>query len=460
MHRIRRGLDLPISGAPEQRIHTAPAITRVALLGDDTPGLRARLAVEEGEVVKRGQLLFEDRTRPGVRYTAPGAGRVAAVFRGARRMLRSVVIQLSEGERAGAPPERETARFESHPTRDSEALDGAGVRALLLESGLWTALRSRPYSKPPEPETTPYAFFVNAMDTQPLAADPEVVIAAGREDFERGLRAVVKLCPGITYLCVGPGSVLAQGVDAPVSIEIFSGPHPSGTVGVHIHQLAPVGRQRSVWHIGYQDVMAIGRLLESGRLPVGRVISLAGPSVRSPRLVRSRLGASTEEHSRGELEERPGREIRLVAGSVLAGKKAMGPEFGFLGRYHLQLSALEEGGERHLLGWAAPGSDRYSVLPVFASRLLRRASFAFNTDTHGSRRALMPIGTYERVMPMDIIATYLLRALVVGDTEQAEKLGALELDEEDLSLCTFVCPGKTDFGPYLRRSLESIEKEG
>jgi Na+-transporting NADH:ubiquinone oxidoreductase subunit A len=315
------------------------------------------------------------------------------------------------------------------------------LRALLVESGLWTALRTRPYSKVPEPDTTPHALFVLAMDSNPHAPNPEVVVAEAREDFELGLRLVAKLCEGVTYLCVADGSQLGLGGDAPVQVESFKGPHPAGTAGVAIHLLAPASRNRTVWQLGYQDVIAIGRLATTGQLPVERVISLAGPPVGHPRLLRTRVGASIGTLTRGELDESQG-DVRVISGCVLSGKTAMGPEFGFLGRYHLQVSALRTGGRR-LLGWIEPGANNFSILPVFLSK-----------------RALMSIGTYERVMPMDIVATYLLRSLVVGDIEQAEALGALELDEEDLALCTFVCPGKTEFGPYLRQNLDRIEKEG
>jgi Na+-transporting NADH:ubiquinone oxidoreductase subunit A len=459
LHRIRKGLEIPISGSPEQAIHDGPPIHRVAVMGDDAPGLRAKLAVAEGDVVRRGQLLFEDRAHPGIRYTAPAAGRVTAVFRGPRRSLRSLVIQLSESEREGSPTPGELAAFASWTPDDPEGWSAERVRELLVESGLWVALRARPYGRVADPSSEAHALFVTAIDTNPHAPDPERVVAEAREDFERGLRLLVKLCGGTTYLCVGEGSAIASGVDAPVQVEEFRGRHPAGNPGVHIHRLAPVSRTRTAWHLSYADAIAVGRLAASGRLPVERIVSLAGPVVARPRLLRTRLGASLDELTRGEIGGEGG-DVRILSGSVLSGKKASGPEFGFLGRYHLQVSALAEGGERRFLGFVAPGARSYSALPVFVSRLLRRRSFDLTTDTHGSYRPLMPLGTYERVLPMDILATYLLRALVVGDIEQAEKLGALELDEEDLALCAFVCPGKTDFGPFLRANLERIEKEG
>jgi Na+-transporting NADH:ubiquinone oxidoreductase subunit A len=459
LHRIKKGLTLPISGAPVQEIHDGPDPFRVAVMGDDTPGVRARLAVAEGDTVRRGQLLFEDRRRPGVRYTAPGAGRVAAIFRGHRRMLRSVVVQLSEGERAGRPGEGELEAFASWPGGDPESWSAHALRALLLESGLWRALRERPFSKVPLPESAPHALFVTAIDTNPLAADPQLVVAEAREDFQRGLRLIAGLCEGPTHLCVAEGSDIPAHADAPVEVQEFRGPHPAGTPGLHIHLIAPVSRQRRAWHIGYQDVIAIGRLAASGVLPVERVVSLAGPVVERPRLLRTRLGASIDDLVDGEIRN-GGRDVRTLSGSVFSGVRAAGPEQGFLGAYHTQVSVLAEGRERRMLGWAGPGTQSFSTLPIFVSRLLGKRLFDFTTDTNGSHRALMPLGTYERVMPMDIVATYLLRSIVVGDLERAEQLGILELDEEDVALCTFVCPGKTDFGPYLRTNLERIEKEG
>ena len=457
LHRNKKGLDLPISGTPEQTVTEPPVITRVALIGDDYPGLRARLKVEEGDDVSRGQVLFEDRANPGVCHTAPGAGRVVAINRGRRRSLQSVVIQLSTAERGNDPDAVEYATFESFRGADPESLDADAIRTLLLESGLWTAIRARPFAKVPRADSSPSAIFVNGMDSQPLAAEPAIAIHGQTPDLQLGLRLVARLCEdGPTYLCVGENSDLPDQVDAPVTVERFAGPHPAGTPGLHIHTLAPAGRNHTAWYLNLQEVVAIGKLFRSGRLPVERVISLAGPPVIRPRLVRTRLGASLEEHAAGELEQG---DIRVISGSVLAGKKANGPVFGFLGRYHLQLSALQEGGERIFMGWALPGANLFSMLPIFISRLLPPKKFDFDTDTHGAPRAIVPIGMYERVMPMDIVPSYLLRALVVGDVEQAEKLGCLELDEEDISLCTFVCPGKIEYGPLLRRNLDMIEKE-
>ena len=457
LHKITKGLDLPISGDPIQIVREVRQPTRVAIMADDFPGMRPGMKVKEGDTVKRGQPLFEDRTRTGVIHTAPGAGRVIGVYRGARRALQSVVIDLSDSERAGTPSDDELVSFESYSGRDVSELGRGDVVALLAESGEWTALRARPYNRTPATDTTPAAIFVNAMDTNPHAPLPEVVLDKTMADFDRGLVAISKLTEGKTYLCVEPGSEIENGLTADVTVEHFTGPHPAGTAGVHIHTLEPVSRSKTVWAIGYQDVAAIGKLFATGKLDVSRIVSYAGPPVADARLIETRAGAYIDDvvdEDFGDVE------VRVIAGSVLSGKKAMGENFGFLGRFDQQISVLAEGRERVFMGWLSPGAHLFSTIGIYVSRFFPSRRFDFTTTTNGSPRAMVPIGMYERVMPMDILPTFLLRALIVGDTEQAEKLGILELDEEDVALFSFVCPGKTDYGPLLRKNLEMIEKEG
>ncbi|MEL6544177.1 MAG: Na(+)-translocating NADH-quinone reductase subunit A [Myxococcota bacterium] len=441
----KKGLDLPISGQPAKDISDAPASSHVALLGHDYVGLRPRLLVNVGDRVKLGQPVFEDRTIPGVVFTAPACGEVAAVNRGAKRAFLSMVFKV-DGD--------EATEFEHFSKDSGDTRDGAV--ALLLESGLWTALRTRPFSKTPSPESTPKSIFVTAVDSHPLAPDPDAVIAGREADFERGLSVLKTLTDGAVHLCVGKGSSIKAG-NSGAQVSEFAGKHPCGTVGYHIHKLDPVYRKKTVWHIGYQDVLRIGHLFETGELDVSHVVSLAGPLVKKPRLLRTRIGASTQALCDGELESG---EPRIISGSVLSGQRAMGDDFGFVGRFSRQVSVIAEGREREMLGWTMPGFNKFSTIPTFFSRLVPGKKFAMTSSTNGSRRAMVPIGMYERVMPMDLMSTHLLRAITVGDTEWAEELGVLELDEEDVSLCTFVCPGKMDYGPALRRTLDQIQKEG
>ncbi|MCC6697272.1 MAG: Na(+)-translocating NADH-quinone reductase subunit A [Candidatus Hydrogenedentes bacterium] len=457
VHTIKKGLNLPISGEPVQEIDRVRQPRHVALLADDYVGMKPTMAVAAGDAVKRGQRLFEDKKNPGVLYTAPAAGTVAAVNRGAKRAFQSIVIELNEAEAQGKVTGADVVRFENYTGNDPAGLSRDQIQALLLESGLWTAFRTRPFSKVPAPGTVPHSIFVTAIDTNPLAPSVERVIAGREEDFQRGLICVAKMTEGKTYLCKARGAAVPANPNTGIAIEEFEGAHPAGTVGVHIHRLDPVHREKTVWHIGFQDVIAIGHLFKTGGLDVERVISLAGPIVKKPRLISTRLGASIDDLVGGELKDG---ESRVISGSVLSGRVARGEVFGYLGRYHQQVSVVREGREREFLGWMAPGSEKFSIINLFVSCLSRGKRFAFDTSTNGSKRAMVPIGMYEKVMPMDILPTHLLRALIVGDLERAEQLGCLELDEEDLALCTFVCPGKYEYGPILRQNLDVIDREG
>lgn len=454
VHQVKRGLRLPIAGAPEQAIGRAAAVSRVAVLADDAIGMRPALHVAEGDEVARGQVLFDDKKMPGVRFTAPGAGRVVAVNRGEKRALQSVVIELSADARAGRGAQ---VAFAAYTGAAPAAIGADGVRALLVESGLWTALRARPFSRVADPAVRPRSIFVTAMESDPLAPDVAVVVRGRDADLERGLAALAQLTDGPVFFCTSDTFALPVPATPRLRHERFSGPHPAGTVGFHIHTLDPAGRDRVVWHVGYQDVLAIGHLFGTGELDVRRVVALAGPSVATPRLVETRLGASVDELVHGELVEG---EVRVISGSVLSGRTAMGPATGYLGRYHRQISAVPEPTVREFMGWARPGLAKFSASGAFVSRLLPPRVLPFTTALQGSHRAIVPIGLYEAVMPFDLEPTFLLKALLTGDVENAEALGCLELDEEDVALCTFVCPSKNDYGPYLRRMLATIEKEG
>ncbi len=445
---IKKGLDLPIAGVPSALIENGPAVRSVALIGPDYIGMKPTLLVEVGDTVKKGQLLFSDKKTEGVLFTAPVAGKVTEINRGAKRAFQSMVIEV-EGD------EEET--FTSYGEGDLTSLTREQVQDNLLKSGLWTSLRTRPYSRVPSPETTPNSIFVTAIDTNPLAPPPEVVLSEEPRAFTQGLQVLKTLTTGKVFLCKAPGTNLPGVEQDFVTVEEFGGPHPAGLVGTHIHFLDPVSEKKTVWYINYQDVIAIGKLFATGQLSSERVISIAGPVVKEPKLVRTVLGANISDLVEGNLE---GDMDRLISGSALSGRTAQGP-FAYLGRYALQVTALKEGTHRDFLGWMGPGFNKYSVVPVFASSWIGQGKkVAFTTSTEGSKRAMIPIGTYEKVMPLDILPTFLLRALITEDTEQAKQLGCLELDEEDLSLCTFVCPGKYNYGSLLRKSLTTIEIEG
>ncbi|MRN37463.1 Na(+)-translocating NADH-quinone reductase subunit A [Neisseria sp. N95_16] len=447
MIKIKKGLDLPIAGRPEQTIYDGPAITEVALLGEEYVGMRPSMKVKEGDVVKKGQVLFEDKKNPGVVFTAPASGTITAINRGEKRVLQSVVISVAGNDEI---------TFEQYSAEALSGLSSEQVRANLIQSGLWTALRTRPFSKTPAVDANPAAIFVNAMDTNPLAADPTVIIAEKAADFTNGLRVLSRLTERTVHVCKAAGANVPSESAANIAVHEFDGPHPAGLSGTHIHFIEPVGANKTVWTINYQDVIAIGQLFTTGRLNTERVVALGGSQVNKPRLLRTVLGANLSQLTAGELVNA---DNRVISGSVLNGGIATGPH-DYLGRYHNQVSVLEEGRHKEFFGWIAPQAEKYTITRTTLGHFLKSKLFKFNTAVNGGDRAMVPIGTYERIMPLDILPTLLLRDLIVGDTDGAQALGCLELDEEDLALCSFVCPGKYEYGPLLRKVLDTIEKEG
>lgn len=443
--KIKKGLDIPIAGSPEQVIASGCSLQTVALLGTDYIGLRPRLLVEPGQVVGLGEPLFLDKRDSAVQFTAPGTGRVLAVNRGRRRALQSVVIELDET----AASEK---TFDVVQRQDRNA-----IRELLLQSGAWTSFRTRPFERVPDSRSSPRSLFITAVDTRPLAANPCVVIGSRAEEFALGMQVLAQLVEGPVFLCTGPDWSGPE--PAPDSIQRveFAGPHPAGLPGTHIHYLDPVGADRMVWHIDYQDVIAIGHLFKTGRLLSERVVAVGGPGAVKPRLLRTRPGANISQLLTDEIAS--SRPCRIISGSVLDGFTAKGP-LGYLGRYDKQVSVIFESATQQWFGWFGHGPDKLNSAGLFQSIRSRQARINLSNAQNGRRVAMIPLETFERVMPLDILPAPLLRALLVRDTDAAQALGCLELTEDDLALSSFVCPAKQDYGVALRANLDQIEKEG
>lgn len=443
---IKKGLDVPISGTPSKDISQFLP-KHVALVGADYHGMKPSMLVQEGDNVAKGQAVFTDKKRDGVIFTAPVSGTVVAINRGERRVFESLVIAVDESIPA--------KRFNTYASENLATLPRDTVVQQLVESGEWTAFRTRPFSRTPPIDAEPQAIFVNAMDTNPLAADPMMLIDAEPQGFQDGLAILSTLAPHV-YVCHAPDAKLPMSNLNNISYHSFAGKHPAGLSGTHIHFLRPVGRGVSVWTIGYQDVIAIGDLFTRGELFSKRLISLGGPVVNNPRMIVTERGADLTELTRNELAHG---DNRVISGSVLSGRQAVG-NLAFLGRFHNQVSALAEGHERPAMHFFTLGKNRFSQLPIYVSQFFKGKKFAMTTSNNGSPRAMVPTGSYEDVVPLDILPTQLLRAIIVDDMLQAEALGVLELDEEDVALCTFVCSGKYEYGDILRDNLTRIEMEG
>lgn len=442
MYTIKKGLNIPISGHAVGEVEVCRT-KQVAVLGPDYLGMKPTMMVQVGDSVKRGQKLFEDKKNPGVFFTAPIAGEVIAVNRGEKRMLLSVVIKRGADDAV------------SFSVPDSANCSREDLVELLVSSGLWTSLRTRPYSKTPAVDSTPNSVFITAIDTNPLAIDPATVIETDVAAFEQGVEVVSRLTEGTTYLCTAADKGIEIKTNDRVQQVEFGGVHPAGLVGTHIHHLDPVNGSKTVWHINYQDVMAIGRLMQTGQLDLTRTIGITGPAAANPKLVKTDMGASLDELL---LDQGVDESKRVINGNILNGA-FVGEGTAYLGKYAHQVAILKEGVEKEFIGWMLPGSKKFSATKAFIGGITKRLQ-KLTTSSGGSPRSMVPIGVYEKVMPLDILPTLLLKAIIMKDTDEAQKLGVLELDEEDLALCTFVCPSKYEFGAILRENLDKIEREG
>ncbi len=446
---IKRGLDLPINGAPKNTQDVLPKKpSRLAVVGFDFVGMKPTMRVKVGDSVKKGDILFTCKKTDGVIYTSPCSGKVLEVNRGDKRVFQSVVVENSGDDHIS---------FSSYKDSDASSYSVEEMKNLLLESGEWTALRARPFSKVADPQTLPSSIFITATDTNPLAGDVNAILALDNNEelFNAGINAISRLGIQI-HLCVGKG-FKAKSNNELVKEHTFSGVHPAGNVGTHIHHIDPVSAKKIVWHIGYQDIIALGGLLKTGKLHTDRYIALGGPRVRNPRIFKATRGMNIKEIFESEVYDYS--DLRFISGSVLNGRTANGP-FDYLGRFHNQVSVIEDSAKREFLGWHMPGAKKFSLSRAFLSAFLPKKKYDFTTNANGSHRALLSIGNFQKVMPLDIEPTFLLRALLGGDTNRAQELGALELDEEDVALLSFVDAGKNEFGSLLRENLAVIEKEG
>lgn len=414
--RIPGGIDIRLVGSPRQVLRKAGPVRSVAISGHDFPDVRPAFRVQAGDRVRAGQTIFVDRNRPDIAFTASASGTVVSIDRGHRRSLDAVVIR-TEGDDA--------EHFVAEPSGAS------AIRALLLASGLWTSFLTRPFGRLPDPDSNAAAIFVTAIDTNPLAPDPMVLIGLHEEQFNRGLDALNRLLDETVFVCHAQGASFAKASDARVRYVAFSGRHPAGLPGTHVHHLAPVGMGRTVWTIGYQDVIAIGHLVSTGILVADRIISLAGSGIRDPALVRVRAGASLDDLLVGQVTDGT---VRVLSGPVLSGREA-----GHLGRYHNQVTVLREN------TIPVPGDFRTRW-----SNLLRGAPSG----------AIIPREAFERAMPLDILPVPLMRALSIGDVEAARDLGCLELVEEDMALLSHLCATGTDYGALLRDVLDELAGDG
>lgn len=451
--RIRRGLRIPLAGVPATDVVDSLASPTVAVLPSSFRGLKPRLMVREGDSVRRGQPLFSDKRNDKLRFASPAGGVVREIRYGPRRVVEAIVVEVASREEIEHGQEFSPSRMATM-SRD-EAL------APLLGTGLLSLLVQRPFSRIPDPATVPKAIFVNAMNSAPFLPDADVAVRGSEAEFQAGLDVLARLTPGRVHLCLPHGRALGQALVGARNVEshFFDGPHPSGNASVHIHHIDPIRPGDVVWTIRALDVVLVGHLFLTGTHPASRIISLGGPGVAGPaaRHYRVRIGGELGPVIHGRLADG---ELRVVAGDVLSGRK-VAPD-GWMGLSDVALTVVPEGRARRFLGWLAPGLSDFSHSRTFLSRWIgdRGRTWALDTNLHGGYRAMVATGLYDRFVPMRIMTDFLVRAVLAHDTDEAVKLGLLEVDPEDFALPAFACPSKMDLVGIIRSGLDELEAEG
>ena len=437
MIKTKKGLDLPISGTPSMDLDTSTSINSIAVLGSDYIGLKPTMMVDEGDIVQSGQKLFENKKNPGTFITSHSSGTVKSINRGEKRRFLSLIIETDHSI--------DPVKFNLNDY--SNSID------FLIQSGTLSYFRTRPYNRMPIPNELPSAIFINACDSNPLAIDPHELIKLDQDLFNEGLKFITNIDEGVKIFCSYSNEQFNQSVEG-VSYNQFSGPHPSGLVGTHIHFLHPVGQNRSVWSISWQEVISLGYLLQHNYLREEKYVSLGGPNVHDPKILKLKYGSNLVEATAGKIDENS----RIISGSVLNGHTAESV-MSYLGAFDNQVSVLPDESNDILFNWAMPGSKLHSKLSAFISSWIKPKEFTFNVSMNGGNRAIVPISSYQEIMPLNILTTQLLKCLVTLDIELGEKLGVLELSAEDLALASYVCPSKYDYQSILNTNLEKMYEE-
>ena len=476
---IRKGLDLPIGGAAEPRLTDARSISTYAVKPTDFVGLTPRLLVEEGDAVAIGDALFCDKNDERIRFTSPVSGQVKAIVRGEKRKLMEVVVE-ADFKSAGST----VADYKSATTTTAD-----DIKAAMLQCGLWTMLRQRPFGTVANPDDKPKAIFVSAFCSAPLAPDYDFVMQGKEKWLKKGLEALTQLTDGMVHVCCKPSQKIAKTLDCfvprndgkrRVIIHYIKGPHPAGNIGTQIAHIDPINKGEVVWTMNIQDVAVLGELVATGVYNPEKVIAVVGPNIKNPHYYRVKDGACLVEITKAQILNNnypkidandAAKENRVISGDILSGTQIAAN--GFLGAYDDLVSILTEGDYYDFMGWLMPGFRKFSFSRTFLSGFMPKSTFKplginlprfenlwkFDTNTHGDERPLVFTGNFERVFPFDIYPTQLIKACIVGDIELMENLGIYEVEPEDFALCEFIDTSKTDIQAIIREALEKLRKE-
>ena len=440
--KLRKGLDIHLQGKAQEQLIQLKSNGKYALVPDDFEGVTPKVVVREGDKVKAGDALFVNKQYPEVKFASPVSGTVTAVVRGERRKVLCVKVDADQQQ-----------SYVDFGKRDVAKMDGKQVVDTLLSAGIFGYINQLPYAISTNPSEMPKAIFVSALRDKPLACSFDFEVKGQEQDFQTGLTALSKIAK--TYLGVGRNSSLANVND--VEVNVFDGKCPAGNVGVQVNHIDPVNKGEVVWTIGDPTVVLfIGRLFNTGRVNLTRMVALCGSEVKSPAYVKMLVG---EELSTLLSNSYDGsHNVRIINGNVLTGKPDT--KEGFLGAHSSEITVIPEGDDAdEILGWIMPRFKQFSVNRSYFSWLCGKKDYVLDARVKGGERHIIMSGEYDKVLPMDIYGEYLIKAIIAGDIDRQEALGIYEVSPEDFALAEFVDSSKLELQRIVREGLNILRKE-
>lgn len=442
--KLRKGLDINLRGRADKGTVEPVKSADCALVPESFGGVVPKVVVREGDSVRAGDALFVDKKHPEVKFASPVSGTVEAIVRGDRRKVLCVKVKADEVQ-----------QYVAFGPKDVASLDGEAVKQALLEAGLFGYIQQLPYAVATTPDTTPKAIFVSAFRDMPLASDFEVELKGNEKDFQTGLTALSKIQK--TYLGVGVRQTASALVDAKdVEINVFDGKCPAGNVGVQVNHVSPVNKGEVVWTVDPAAVIFIGRLFNTGKVDLRRVIAVAGSEVKMPSYVETLVGTSLGAVLEGRLKATE--HVRIINGNPLTGRKSTLEDY--IGAHTSEVTAIPEGDDNNeLLGWILPRVNQYSTSRSYFSWLLRKKEYDLDARIKGGERHMIMSGEYDKVLPMDIYGEFLIKAIIAEDIDKMEQLGIYEVSPEDFAVAEFVDSSKLELQKIVRNGLDMLRKE-
>lgn len=443
--KLRKGLNINLKGKAEKKMVLTSFSDEYALIPSDFAGVTPKVVVKEGDHVLAGEALFLNKACPEVKFASPVSGTVSAVLRGERRKVLCVKVKTDKVQQS----------FD-FGKKDVAALDGEAVKQALLEAGLFGYINQLPYAVATTPDSAPKAIFVSVLRDMPLAADFEVEYRGNEAALQAGLTALSRIAP--VHVGIGSGqaaSPLAALRD--VETHVFDGPCPAGNVGVQVNHVAPVSKGEVVWTVEPTAVIFFGRLFLTGKVDLRRTIAVAGSMVSEPSYTEAPVGAPLADILRGRLKTQD--HIRVINGNPLTGSKASLD--GYLGAHTSEVTVIPEGDDKdEMFGWIMPRTNEFSVSRSYLSWLLgKNREYDLDARIKGGKRHMIMSGEYDKVLPMDILGEYLIKAIIAGDIDKQEELGIYEVAPEDFALAEFVDSSKLLLQKIVREGLDILRKE-